>query len=286
MGSIVGAALLSHSPVIMFPEPQRREINHGQDFTLATGLESFNREVFQKSDFDTVIVVDSHWFTTTEFIITAHTKREGIFTSSEMPTLLRQIPYAFNGDPELAQFIANTSSENPSWVVAVDDPYLPLYYSTLNLWSRLQHPNKNWLSLSVCQTATTQDFLQIGRQLRQAITKSNRRVLIIGSGGLSHQFQPLQSLTRHMHSGATSIARADARQADEQRVEWMRVGNHYQVIEKMPEYLHHQPEGLFAHYLIAIGALGGTQCRLKGQAFSNYENGIGTGQIHLWWPNE
>ena len=39
MGRIVGGGLVSHAPVIMFPEAMRLEANGGKDFTLATGLQ-------------------------------------------------------------------------------------------------------------------------------------------------------------------------------------------------------------------------------------------------------
>jgi len=61
MGDIVGAGLLAHVPTIMLPEKIRRELNEGNDFTLVPGLEQLRLEVFDTVDYDTVIVLDSHW---------------------------------------------------------------------------------------------------------------------------------------------------------------------------------------------------------------------------------
>ncbi|MDA8102035.1 MAG: hypothetical protein M0Z34_03610, partial [Nitrospiraceae bacterium] len=77
MGEIVGAGLLAHVPTIVLPEEVRRGLNNGEDFSLVEGLERLRREVFETLDYDTVIVFDSHWATTVEFVISAHERRSG-----------------------------------------------------------------------------------------------------------------------------------------------------------------------------------------------------------------
>src|SRR5258706_149104 len=73
-GAIGGAGLLSHAPVIMFPQEQRIAVNGGRDYTLATGLTRLRADVFEQAEYDPVIVIDSHWTTTTEFVVTSHAK--------------------------------------------------------------------------------------------------------------------------------------------------------------------------------------------------------------------
>ena len=84
MGEVVGAGLLAHVPTIMLPEADRRELNNGQEISLVPGLRRLRSEVFEKLDYDTVVVLDSHWFTTVEFVISAHDVRAGLFTSDEL----------------------------------------------------------------------------------------------------------------------------------------------------------------------------------------------------------
>ncbi len=283
MGAIVGAGLVSHAPVIMFPEAFRIEANGGRDFSLATGLTRLKREVFDHVAYDAVLVVDSHWFTTTEFVVTAEATRRGTFTSSEMPTLLSQIPYELPGDPALAQAICDEAGRDGVWAAAVDDPHLPIQYATLNLHAYLGSPGKAWLSISVCQTATTADFLAFGRAIARGVEQSGRRVLILASGGLSHVFRPLGELRAHMGGDPANIVSAEARAADEQRIAWLAEGRHDRVIQTMPEFLAFEPEGRFGHYLTLAGALGGEACTLPGQRLSEYESGIGTGHVHLWF---
>ena len=40
---------------------------------------------------------------------------------------------------------------------------------------------------------------------------------------------------------------------------------------------------MFGHYLTMVGAIGGRECTAPGVAYSEYENAIGTGQVHLWF---
>ncbi|MET9834938.1 catechol 1,2-dioxygenase [Streptomyces sp. NPDC006385] len=283
MGTIVGAGLLSHAPVIMFPESLRVEANGGRDFTLATGLARLRREVVDTTDHDAVLVFDTHWATTTETVITAHADRSGYFTSDEMPSELSRIPYAIPGDPELAHAVAATAEKDSLWLTANDDPHLPLQYATLNLWSHLGRPDVPWLSISVCQTATTEDYLRVGSALAQAVAGLARRVLVIASGGLSHRFWPLSELRDRMAGDLANIVTPEARTADEQRIAWLEAGRHDRVVAAMPEYRRHAPEGRFGHYLMLAGALGGSRCTAPARRYGEYESAIGTGQVHLWF---
>ncbi|GGR51319.1 catechol 1,2-dioxygenase [Streptomyces netropsis] len=293
MGDIVGAGLLSHAPVIMFPEQVRIRENGGRDFTLATGLTRLRHEVIDTTDHDTVVVFDSHWATTTETVITAHPRRAGLFTSDEMPGAISRLPYDIPGDPELAHGVAALAERRSRWITANDDPHLPIHYATLNLWTYLGRAGTPWVSVSVCQTATTEDFLDVGRVLAEALAGLDRKVLLLASGGLSHRFWPLAELRERMAGDPGNIVTPEARAADEQRIAWLEAGRHDQVIGSMPEYLRFAPEARFGHYLMLAGAVGGQDCGARGSRFGRYENGIGTGQAHIWfsrpdtgWKNE
>ena len=51
----------------------------------------------------------------------------------------------------------------------------------------------------------------------------------------------------------------------------------------MPEFYRYRPEARFGHYLMMIGALGEGDCTATGRQYGEYENSIGTGQVHLWF---
>ena len=169
MGKVVGCGLIAHVPTVMLPEDIRHELNNGRDFTVVEGFRRLRREVLSELDYDLVIVFDSHWFTTVEFIVTGHARRTGKYTSDELPRGMSQVPYDLPGDPEFAKAAAALGRKHGTWITAIDDPYLPIQYATVNPASYLQRGKEAWLSVSCAQTGESEDFLRVGRALREAI---------------------------------------------------------------------------------------------------------------------
>ncbi|MDQ2838273.1 MAG: catechol 1,2-dioxygenase [Actinomycetota bacterium] len=285
MGEIVGAGLLAHVPTIVLPERIRRELNGGADSSLVSGLQRLRREVFEVCDYDTVLVFDSHWATTVEYVVTAHDRRSGLFTSEELPRGMCRRPYDFMGDPELAYRIASYADKHQTWITPIADHHLPIFYATTNLWEFLGQglPDKRWLSIGVCQTADAEDNFRVGRAVADAIAESDRKVLLIASGAMSHTFWPLRQIREHEAAGVEHIFTPAAYQADQQRLGWLQAGEHRRVLETMEDFYRVKPEAGFAHYLMMAGALGGPECVAPGRLFSNYENSVGTGQVHVWF---
>ena len=55
------------------------------------------------------------------------------------------------------------------------------------------------------------------------------------------------------------------------------------ILDFLPEFRQHSPEGYFGHYLTMLGALGGADCTATGLQFGEYEAVAGTGQTHIWF---
>ena len=284
MGEIVGAAVVSHVPPLVMPETERRAMNNGDDTTLFAGLHQLAAEKLRPSKPDTVVVIDTHWFSTIEHIVSSHRSRQGLFTSDELPRGMAQMPYDIKGDPELAEAWAGSADDREdTWITAVDDPYLPIHYPTVNLLGFLQS-DECWVSASVCQTADTRDFLLFGEMLAAAVDRIDRRVVVLASGGLSHRFWPLREFRAHEAADPDlHIRTPQAAAADRQVIERLKTGDHAAVLDFVPEYRSHAPEGYFGHYLTMVGALGGADCRARGTQFGEYEAVAGTGQVHIWF---
>lgn len=282
MGEIVGMGLISHAPTIMMDEPTRRELNDGKEISLVPGLVRLRKEVFERLDADTIVIIDSHWESTVEHILSAHDNRSGRMTSSELPRGMAGIPYDYEGDPELARLAAQLGDELGTPTHATDDEYLPVYYATVNLVHYL-HDDEGVVSISLVQTGEPADFLTMGEAIGEAVSRLDRRVIVLASGGMSHTFWPLSQITKHEASDPVHIITPEARAADELRLEWMQAGDHRRIVESMDDYMEHAPEGDFGHYLMMIGAVGGADCTAPGELFSDYENATGTGQVHVWF---
>ena len=285
IGKVVGAAILAHVPTIMLPEKVRYDLNEGKEISLVPGLKRFRKEVMETLDYDTVVVLDSHWATTVEFVITAQAERSGLFTSEELPRGMSQVPYAFKGDTELAMATAKYDEKNGTWITPISDPHLPIFYATVNLWHYLGRGlDKKWVSISVCQTATAEDFLRAGRALGEAIRDTDRKVLLLASGALSHTFYKLRDLRKHESSDPSHIYSEGARLADLERIEWMKQGDHARILDTMDDFKKFKPEANFSHWLTMAGATGEGENTAKGVMYSDYENSIGTGQVHVYFP--
>jgi 3,4-dihydroxyphenylacetate 2,3-dioxygenase len=285
MGEIVGAALVAHVPTIMLPKETRLEINEGREITLVPGLERLKSECLDRLRPDTVVVFDTHWESTFEHIVTAQDRRQGRFTSHELPRGMRQIPYDMPGDPELANLIAKQAEgRDDCWILASDDPYLPIFYGTVNIWTFLGDPNTRWISVAVNQCCTTDDFLLFGTLIGNAVAQSDRRAVLLASGGMTHRFFDFRDLRkRESQRAPDNIYDPKYYEADMKVLGMLEKGDHEGVIEGMPEYRKAYPEGHFGHYLMMVGALGGTACSAPGELFSEYEASVGTGQVHVWF---
>ncbi len=285
MGEVVGAALVAHVPTIMLPEEVRLELNEGKEITLVPGLRRMKTECMDRLKPDTVIVFDTHWFSTFEHIVTAHERRSGRFTSHELPRGMSQIPYDIPGDPELAKLIAaQADGRDDCWILACDDPYLPIFYGTVNIWTYLGDPQTRWISVAVNQTCDTEDFLLFGELIGRAIAQSDRRVVLLASGGMTHRFFNFKELRkREAQRAPENIYSLEYYEADMEVLGMLERGDHAGVIDNMPEYERAHPEGGFGHYLMMVAALGGRACTAPGERFSEYEASIGTGQVHVWF---
>jgi 3,4-dihydroxyphenylacetate 2,3-dioxygenase len=283
MGEIVGAGLVAHVPTMVLPAWQRRMLNEGREISLVPGLHRLRREVLDELDADTFVVFDSHWFTTVEFVVTAHERRRGHYTSEELPRGMASVPYDFPGDRELANAIADAGANHDQcWITPIADPHLPIHYPTVNLLPFLQR-SERWVSVSICQTAEPIDFCTVGEAIGEAVASIDRRVVLLASGAMSHTFWPLRQLRAHESSDPAHLFSLEARRADERILAAWAAGDHASVIDGMDDYAQYKPEARFGHYLMMAAAIGGRACRAVGRPFSDYENSIGTAQIHVWF---
>jgi len=285
MGEIVGAGLVAHVPTIMLPEGTRREINDGNEITLVPGLRRMKTDCIDRLQPDTVVVFDTHWESTFEHIVTAQDRRQGHFTSHELPRGMAGIPYDMPGDPELAKLIAaQADGRDDCWILACEDPYLPIFYGTVNIWTFLGDPNTRWISVAINQCCTTEDFLLFGQLIGDAIRQSDRRAVLLASGGMTHRFFPFRELRNRESSKAPdNIFNLESYEADQHVLRMLEEGDHAGVIDWMPEYKKAAPEGHFGHYLMMASAIGGGRCQAPGERFSEYEASVGTGQVHVWF---
>lgn len=272
---------MGHVPTLMLSEEVRIKLGGGRDTTLFSGLGALRRRLDAVAA-DTLIIIDTHWFTTAEHIVGGQEHHRGTYTSEELPKAIHNLAFDYRGAPALAATITRIGRERGQWVVNAIDDNIAHHYPTLNIVHHVVR-GERVLSTGVCQTADADDYLAFGATLAAAVGESDARVAILGSGGMSHRFWPLREFRSHGGYGPENIITPEARAFDEQLIARMIAGDHRSVIDRYPEYREHAPEGRFGHYLTMVGALGGRDCTTCAVPLSQYESSYGTGQIHLWF---
>ena len=289
MGQIVGAAIVSHHPGLMQCEEFRRLQGAGEDSDLIAGYARLRAKIGAARP-DVVVVFDSHWFTTGYHLVDGGKRYSGTYISDEMPWYLHGVPYDYRGHPELALAIEAVSRERNGYNRAISHPDLGRHYATVNLVKhlRLELSDTPVVTVSSCQNCEWQHFLRSGESIGEAIRRSGLRVVLLASGALSHKFNGIDWKPTHpriFHESNVSSPENIA--SDKQAIALMQEGRHDQILERWDgEYRRKPWEAFGAHYLQMLGALGGADCRAKGEPLSAYENARGTGNIHVWFPTE
>ena len=178
MGEVVGAGLLAHVPTIVLPEETGANSTTARTRRWCPACTS----CAARSSTSSTTTPSWCWTRTGRPPWSSWSPPKstgpGLFTSEELPRGMSQRPYDFRGDPELAHLIAGKADDHGTWITAIDDPHLPIFYATTNVWEFLGRglPDKRWISIGVCQTADTEDNLRLGRALGDAIAESDRKV--------------------------------------------------------------------------------------------------------------
>jgi aromatic ring-opening dioxygenase catalytic subunit (LigB family) len=286
MGTIVGAALVSHHPGLMQSEEFRRLQGAGEDSDLIAGFGRLRERIVAAKP-DVVMIFDTHWFTTGYHLIDGGDHYKGTYLSDEMPWYLYGVPYDYRGHPQLAQDIEDLSRKRGGYHRNVRNPELGRQYPTINVIKllRLELLRLPVVSVSSCQNCEWPAFLDSGELIGEAIRASGLRVLLLASGAMSHKFNNIDWKPKHpriFHE--SNVSRPENVASDKGAIELMKQGRHDTLLERWDaEYRRLPWEAFGAHYLQMLGALGGAQCRAKGEPLSAYENARGTGNIHVWF---
>ncbi|MDP5032170.1 MAG: hypothetical protein NWQ54_19470 [Paraglaciecola sp.] len=286
MGQIVGAALLSHHPGLMQNEEMRKLMGAGTDSDLIAGYAKVRKKIEALKP-DTVIIFDSHWFTTGFHLVDGRGRIKGNYVSSEMPWYLFGVDYDFNGNPELANHINDAGLEMGVRVRSTANDGMHKEYATINIIKQLhlERLGIKVVSASCCQNCRWDQFLPAGETIAQGIKNSDAKVVLIASGALSHRFnnidwEPVNPRIYH----ESNVSSPENVASDKVAIALMEQGNHEQIINNWEsEYKQRNWEAFGGHYLQMLGALGGVNCKAKGTVMSDYENARGTGNVQIWF---
>lgn len=286
MGEVAAVVFTTHVPRLMIQDPAERDAYMGKNVTtFYDAMADLERERLRGLHFDTFVVVDTHWFTTLEYVLNAHERLAGLYTSEELPQMLHEHRYAYAGDPELAMAIAAAAKDAGMRAIASAHPGLPIHYPTLNVMAYFNpESRRRVLTMGVCQIASVENDLCFGAALGAAVRGSDRTVVLIASGGLSHRFWDYDHVLDRASASADDVSSAENRRYDERMMQWFREGAHADVIGAAADYrATSSPEGRFSHYLVVAGAMGGAAWSWRGVQYGRYEAALGTGQAIFYF---
>jgi 3,4-dihydroxyphenylacetate 2,3-dioxygenase len=283
MGSIVGAAIVSHHPGLFQTDEFRIKMGDGVDSDLIRGYGRLRRKLDAVKP-DVLIIFDTHWFTTGFHLIDGGEQYSGVFISDEMPWYLFGKKYAYQGAPDLAAMMEAVANEQGVFSKAIYEPSLPRHYATINVVNALARGEKI-VTVSNCQNCQPKHFLESGRVIGEAIARSPYRVALLASGALSHKFNEIDWVQKHPRIyHESNVSRAENIALDKEAMALFSQGKHADILGQWDSKFRPLPwEGFGGHYLQMIGALGAEQCTAKGEAMSDYENARGTGNVHMWF---
>jgi 3,4-dihydroxyphenylacetate 2,3-dioxygenase len=248
MGTTIAAVFTTHVPRLMIFGDAARKAYMGRGVTtFYEAMEQLYCERLATLDFDTFVIFDTHWFSTIQYVMNATARVEGVYTSEEVPELLHEHEYSYQGDPELATAIAASAKEMGVRAFASTYRGMPLHYPTLVPMAYFNPLcNRRLLSIGVCQTADVHNDIAFGRAVGEGIRRSDRRVVLVAAGGLSHRFWDYDHVLDHTGADPAHITSPENREYDERIMAMFRSGDHAGVISLAAEYRKRcSPEGRF-----------------------------------------
>lgn len=176
---------------------------------------------------DAIVLVSCHWPSTFAHYVDCHPVHKGLLTATEAPELIKDVPYHYPGDEELAMQLVQAGKNAGLPVIEVQDEYFVWDYGTV-VPLRYLVPNEDIpvINLSVTLAATLEETYQWGQTIAKVLQESDKKVVFISSGALSHH------LVRGRHNKPTLSEHA----LDKEFVDLVMNKNYKAAYEMLPQY--------------------------------------------------
>ncbi|KWN81910.1 3,4-dihydroxyphenylacetate 2,3-dioxygenase [Burkholderia ubonensis] len=280
MGKLSLAAKITHVPSMYLSELPGR--HHGCRAKAIRGHQLIG-ERCRALGVDTIVVSDVHWLVNAGYHVNCNTRFSGVYTSNELPHFIRDMAYAYPGNPALGRLIAETATARGIATRAHEIDSLELEYGTL-VPMRYMNADQHFKVVSIagwCVWHTLDESRRFGEALLEAIEKSDANVAFLASGSLSHRFNDNGSPEESIHQ----ISREFFRQVDLRVVELWKQGDFATFCKMLPEYSQHCfGEGGMHDTAMLLGLLGWDRYDKPVEIVTDYFASSGTGQINAIFP--
>ena len=233
---------------------------------------------------DSIVVFDVHWLVNSEYHINCAASFSGTYTSNELPHFIKNMDYAYPGNPGLGHLIADVANEMGVKSRAHSDTSLGLEYGTL-VPMRYMNADKHYKVVGVsgwCVWHALPESARFGLAVRKAIEERyDGTVAIFASGSLSHHFANNNTAPQFMHK----VWDPFLEQVDRRVVELWERGDWKTFCGMLPLYNEKcWGEGGMHDTAMLLGALGWTDYSAPAEVITPYFGSSGTGQINAVFP--
>ena len=281
MGKIALVAKVTHVPSMYLSEQE------GPHFGCRSEAIAGHMEIGRRCrelGVDTIIVFDTHWLVNSGFHINCAPRWEGVYTSNELPHFIKDLPFAYDGNPALGRLIADAATRAGVKTRAHEVASLPPEYGTL-VPMRYMNEDGHFKVISVAALCTVHDLadsVTLGRAVREAVERDyDGTVALLASGSLSHRFAQNGQADEYMHKLWSPFLE----HVDREVVRMWEAGEWDDFCDMLPEYAAKcHGEGNMHDTAMMLGALGWRDYRGKAEVITPYFGSSGTGQINAVLP--
>ncbi len=280
MGKLALAAKITHVPSMYLSELPGK--HHGCREAAIEGHRIIGQRC-RDLGVDTIVVSDVHWLVNAGYHVNCNARFEGVYTSNELPHFIKDMRYAYPGNPALGRLIAETASARGVFTRAHEINSLELEYGTL-VPMRYMNSDQHFKVVSIagwCAWHTLEESRRFGAALLEAIEASDSNVAFLASGSLSHRFNDNGSSEESIHQ----ISREFFKQVDLRVVELWKQGDWKTFCAMLPEYASLcEGEGGMHDTAMLLGLLGWDAYDRGVEVITEYFASSGTGQINAIFP--
>lgn len=281
MGEVVLAAKVTHVPSMFISE--KPGPHEGCRTEAIDGLKRIG-DLCRERRVDTIVIADTHWLVNAGYHINANQRMEGVFTSTEFPHFLSDMPYSHVGDPELGESIAEIATANGVQTLCHSQvATLPLQYGTL-VPLRYMDIGTSMKIVSIAgwmYDAELAESRTVGESIVEAVSRSDRRVAFLASGSLSHRIPPNAVVNDYLFR----ISRPFNEDVDLMVMNMWREGRTQEFLDMLPQYADDcDGEGGMHDTAMLYGILGWDDYAGWAEVYTDYFPSSGTGQCNVVFP--
>ena len=275
MGQLALAAKITHVPSIWLSLQEGK--HHGIRRSAEVALRELGRRAHERG-VETFVIADTHWLNSSGFHLNAKAQHQGSYASHELPHFIRDLPYSYPGDPDLAALIGAEIAAGGLKSLVHDIPDLGLEYGTLVPMYLMNdtEPKIRVLPIGCNMYSTIEENLAVGEAIARAVARGDRRVGFLASGSLSHDF-PTNALTDQYLNRISSDFNG---QMDRTVLGMWADGRNAEFLQLLPDYnTKCSGEGAMADTAMLFGVLGRDRYAGRGEQLCDYFPSTGTGQV-------